>query len=167
MHAGPGAPRASPRKRPTNSNAVPSAGGSLPRLPGRRRPAAIGVCVRRAIPAALVWGVLAVAGATAAAAQNFGRNDVAWTRFQWQGLRTGHFDITFYPDEDAAAHRVALAAERWYDRLARQFGVKPARRTPLVLYADQSDFQKTVTAPERIAQGTGGFLEPRFARVIV
>ena len=52
-----------------------------------------------------------------ASAQYFGRNKVQWEKFDWQVLKTEHFDIYFYPEEEQAVRDAARMAERWYDRL--------------------------------------------------
>ena len=52
-------------------------------------------------------------------AQYFGRNKVQYRTFDFRVLKTPHFDIYFYPEEEAAARDAARMAERWYARLSR------------------------------------------------
>ena len=49
----------------------------------------------------------------------FGRNKVQYRNFKFQVLKTEHFDIHFYPEEEAAARMTARMAERWYARLSK------------------------------------------------
>ena len=51
-------------------------------------------------------------------AQYFGRNKVQYQSFDFQVLKTEHFDVYFYPREQAAANQAARMAERWLSRLS-------------------------------------------------
>src|SRR6476469_3892920 len=69
-------------------------------------------------------------------AQYFGRNKVTYERFHWQILKTEHFDIHFYPEEETAVREAARMAERWYGRLSQVFGREFTERKSIILYAD-------------------------------
>jgi hypothetical protein len=60
--------------------------------------------------AAVVACALLGGWASPAAAQYFGRNKVQYREFDFQVLKTAHFDIHYYPEEDAAARDVARMA---------------------------------------------------------
>ena len=66
-------------------------------------------------------------------AQYFGRNKVQYKTFDFQVLRTEHFDIYFYPQERQAVQQASLMAERWYARLSRVLGHQLTDRQPLIL----------------------------------
>ena len=51
--------------------------------------------------------VLAVTFAAPAHAQYFGRNAVQWDRLKFEVLKTDHFDVYYYPEEQLAAEQVA------------------------------------------------------------
>src|SRR5262245_20287974 len=102
-----------------------------------------------------------------AAAQYFGRNKVQYENFQWQVLKTEHFDIHFYPEEEAAVREAARMAERWYGRLSQIFGREFTERKSIILYADQADFQQTTVTRGLIGEGTGGFTEGLRTRVVL
>jgi Omp85 superfamily domain/WD40-like Beta Propeller Repeat len=105
--------------------------------------------------------------AAPARGQYFGRNEVSWPRFHWRVLRTAHFDLDYYPEEEAAVREQARIAERWHARLSALFGVAPRRRTPVLVYANQDDFRQTAPTPEPLGQGSGGILEPVHGRVVL
>jgi hypothetical protein len=105
--------------------------------------------------------------AAPASAQYFGRNKVVYGHFDWRIEHTEHFDIHYYPQEEPSIRDVGRMAERWYERLSSVFGTKLSRRTPIILYANQSDFQQTTVTPELISEGTGGFTEPLRDRVVL
>src|SRR3954468_7348265 len=65
-------------------------------------------------------------------AQYFGRNKVQYQNFNFQVLKTEHFDIYFYPEERGAATQAARMAERWRTRLGTMFGHELSGRQPLI-----------------------------------
>ncbi|MFW6199615.1 MAG: peptidase S9 [Gemmatimonadota bacterium] len=100
-------------------------------------------------------------------AQYFGRNKVQYETFDFDVLRTPHFDIHFYPEEAEAVEDMARMSERWYERFARNFQHEFEERKPLILYADHPDFQQTNTLRGAIGEGTGGVTESLKNRVIM
>ena len=57
--------------------------------------------------------------AVPAHAQYFGRNKVQYRAFDFDVIRTEHFDVYFYAEEREAALDAARMAERAYARLSR------------------------------------------------
>jgi len=167
--------------------AAPNAGGHLLELPSRRPPQRLAprqsiaaptrrrrprvLCRRRfychaAAAAALAAAALLVFAAPARG-QYFGRNEVSWPRFHWQVLRTAHFDLDYYPEEESAVREQARIAELWFARLSALLGVAPHRRTSFIVYANQDDFRQTAPTPEPLGQGVGFMLEPVHGRVVL
>jgi hypothetical protein len=103
----------------------------------------------------------------AASAQYFGRNKVQYESFDWRVLKTEHFDLHYYPEEERAVRDAARMAERWYGRLSSVFQRQFTERKTIVFYADQSDFQQTTVIREMLGQGTGGVTEGIKTRVIL
>ncbi|MGH7751591.1 MAG: BamA/TamA family outer membrane protein, partial [Gemmatimonadales bacterium] len=91
----------------------------------------------------LALGFAVLLPLTAAAGQYFGRNKVQYRQFDFQVLRTQHFDVFYYPEEKDAAGLAARMAERWYARLSRLLGHQLSGRQPLILYASHPDFEQT------------------------
>ncbi|MES1244318.1 MAG: BamA/TamA family outer membrane protein [Acidobacteriota bacterium] len=120
----------------------------------RQRPAPIALLALLVVPSVLQ-------------AQYFGRNKVQWEEFDWQVLKTEHFDIYYYPEEEKAVRETALLAERWYGRLRQVFERDFLERKSIILYADQSDFQQTTVVRGLIGQGTGGVTEGLRTRVVL
>src|SRR6266850_29867 len=96
--------------------------------------------------------------ATPAAAQYFGQNKVQYRSFNFQSIRTEHFDIYYYPDERGGALDAARMAERAYARLSRILHHQFQGRKPIILYASQSDFQQT-NVVDATGEGLGGVTE--------
>ena len=102
-----------------------------------------------------------------ARAQYFGQNKVQYRSFQFQIIRTEHFDVYYYERERAAALDAARMAERGYARLSRLLSHQWRDRKPLILYASQSDFQQTNAVGGDIGEGTGGVTEFAKHRIIL
>ncbi len=104
---------------------------------------------------------------TAAQAQYFGKNTVRYEDFDYQVLRTEHFDIYYYEDGAEHIELIGQLAERWYDRLTSLFDHDLTRRQPLIFYASGPHFRQTNTTPGSIGEGTGGFTEIFRNRVVM
>jgi hypothetical protein len=94
-----------------------------------------------------------------ASAQYFGQNKVPYERLDFKVLKTEHFDVYFYPEEEAAAAIAARMAERWRQRLSATLGFQLVGRQPLVLFASHPHFQQTNVIEGLIDPGTGGVTE--------
>jgi len=105
--------------------------------------------------------------ASSAWAQYFGRNKVNYEAFEWEIIRTEHFDLYFYEEERQAALMAGRMAERWYARFSRILNHEIRARQPLVLYAAQPHFVQTNTTPQQIGESTGGFTEILKRRVVL
>jgi Tol biopolymer transport system component len=104
---------------------------------------------------------------SSASAQYFGRNKVQYERFDFKVLATEHFDIYYYPEEEAAVKLAARMAERWYARLSKLLQHELRGRQPLILYAAHPHFQQTNVLSGEIGEGTGGVTESAKRRVIL
>lgn len=108
------------------------------------------------------------APATLAAQYYFGQNKVQYRTFDFQVLRTEHFDIHFYPEARQAALDAGRMAERSYQRLSRILRHEYRERKPIILYASHSDFQQTnALGGESPGEGTGGVTDFFKQRVIL
>jgi hypothetical protein len=102
-----------------------------------------------------------------AQAQYFGRNKVQYRSFDFQVIKTEHFDVYYYPRERAAALDAARMVERSYGRLSRVLQHEFRDRKPLIVYASHSDFQQTNALPSFIDESTGGVTEALKSRMIL
>ncbi len=115
------------------------------------------------VPAVLLTALLA----TSASAEYFGRNKVTWEQFDFEVVHTEHFDIYHYPESGASVHDFARMAERWYARHSALLDHEFTERKPIVLYADDTDFQQTNVIAGSIGQGTGGVTESFKNRIVM
>jgi Tol biopolymer transport system component len=116
---------------------------------------------------ALIAVATLAASSSPASAQYFGQNKVQYRTFDFQVLKTEHFDIHYYPEEEAAARDVARMAERWYARLSRVLGHQLSSRQPLILYASHPHFEQTNVIEGQLGEGTGGVTESLKRRVVM
>ncbi len=111
----------------------------------------------------LATSVLAAGSAFA----QFGKNKVQYDKFDWQVLKSEHFDIYFYEKERPMVLDAAKMAERAFTRYSKILNFKPQRRIPLILYASFSDFTQTNVLPQEVSEGLGGVNEFMKKRVIL
>ena len=138
----------------------------IPFVNARHSPGAI---VRRLTTRRFTLALAVVAGLVLAipAHAQFGKNKVQYDEFDFQVLQTEHFDIHYYPEEEAAVMDAARMAERAYARLSKIFRHDWERRKPLILYASQSDFQQTNIFQFQISEGTAGITERIRDRIVL
>ena len=118
--------------------------------------------------ASLVLVVLAVGAlATGLNAQYYGRNKVQYQKFNFKIMKTRHFDIYFYLEDEQTVKLAGLMAERWYARLSRMFNYEIRTRQPLILYGSGPEFQQTTVISELMGEGTGGVTESFKRRIIL
>ncbi len=115
----------------------------------------------------LLAAMFALWSAAPSSAQYFGRNKVQYEKFDFKLLATEHFDIYYYPEEDAAVAIAARLAERWYARISKLLQHELRGRQPLILYAAHPHFQQTNVLSGEIGEGTGGVTESAKRRVIL
>ncbi len=99
--------------------------------------------------------------------QLFGKNKVQFREFEWQILRTDHFDVYFYEGGRVLAETVGDIAEDAYVQLTEDLDHAPSKPIPLLVYKSHADFQQTNVITEIIQEGTGGFTELFKNRVVV
>src|SRR5437667_9615421 len=122
----------------------------------------------RRIPILVVLLMAAWLGAPGAEAQQyFGRNKVQYRKFDFQILKTEHFDIYYYPEEKAAVEQAGRMAERWYARLSRLLGHRFGTRQPVILYGSHPEFEQTNAIEGELGEGTGGVTEILKRRIIL
>lgn len=101
------------------------------------------------------------------AGQYFGRNKVQYKSFDFEVIKTEHFDVYYYPREREAAVDAARMAERSYGRLSRVLSHEFRERKPLIVYASHSDFQQTNALSGELDESTGGVTEALKSRMII
>ncbi len=97
----------------------------------------------------------------------FGRNKVQYETFDWQVLKTDHFDTYYYPEFSEIAEIGSNYAEEAYEELKVKFNHTVLQRIPLIFYNTHQHFQQTNTVPGLLPEGVGGFFEFMKGRVVL
>ena len=99
--------------------------------------------------------------------QRFGKNKVNYDSFDWRVYQSPHFDIYYYPEEEAFLDDVLNWAENAYEVLSKRFNHKVSQRIPLIFYKTHSEFEQTHVTPLFLPEGVGAFAEPVRNRMVV
>ncbi len=97
----------------------------------------------------------------------FGKNKVQYKDFEWQVLKTPHFDIHFNNGYKDLAGRAGVILEYGYGKLSGDFEHSIAWRIPVILYGTHSDFQQTNTTWALLPEGVQAFAEPNRRRMVL
>ena len=97
----------------------------------------------------------------------FGRNKIQYEHFDWRILKTDHFHIYYYEQEEEIARIAAHILEDAYDNLEIKFNHTLCDTVPLMIYSSHIHFQQTNILPMMIPEGVGGFFEHRKGRVVI
>lgn len=119
--------------------------------------------------ACLLAAAALVAAAAPAGAQvgYFGQNKVQYKNLKFQVLKTEHFDIYYYAEEEAAARMASRMAERWYTRLSTLMDHQLRGRQAVILYGSGSQFRQTNVVEGDLGEGTGGVTEAYKRRIVL
>ncbi|HEY7501247.1 MAG TPA: BamA/TamA family outer membrane protein [Vicinamibacterales bacterium] len=126
-----------------------------------------GVFSRPALLATLFFVILATPSVSRAQGGYFGRNKVQYQKFDFKVLKTDHFDIYYYTEEEEAAKMASRMAERWYTRLSQLLNHELSTRQPLILYASGAHFRQTNAIEGDLGEGTGGVTEAYKRRIVL
>ncbi len=100
-----------------------------------------------------------------AEAQYFGRNKVQYEGFDFEVLKTEHFDIYYY--DSTSVELAALMAERWYSRLSRLLNHDLSGRQALILYTAHPHFRQSNALLGTLDEGVQGVTELLKRRIVL
>ncbi len=117
----------------------------------------------------VLLGAVAALLATADAARGaqFGRNKIQYQNFDWQIIRTEHFDVYYYDGSEDVADAVCRIVEESNDHLEELFGHELTTVIPIIVYASHNEFQQTNVLSSHVGEGVGGFTELFKNRVVI
>jgi hypothetical protein len=101
------------------------------------------------------------------ASAQFGKNKIAYDRFDWKIYRSTHFAVYFYESERPALAKVTSYAESSYDDISRALNFQIPKPINLIYYATHSDFEQTNTLLNFIPEGVGAFSLPSRNRMVL
>lgn len=120
--------------------------------------------MKKIIIAALIFALIPV---VSFGQYYFGQNKVQYTNFDWQVLKTDHFNVYFYPEEEEIAQVAAKMAEDSYTYHVEKFNHVIDKKIPLIIYSSPTYFFQTNVTPYLLPEGVAGFTEYFKERVVV
>lgn len=97
----------------------------------------------------------------------YGKNKVTYKDFDWEFLKTEHFDVFYYQGGRKLAEFAAPVAEEQIDRLSKLFGWNMSTRVPLIIYNSHREFQQTNVIQSYMTEGVQGVTELFKNRAVV
>ncbi len=98
----------------------------------------------------------------------YGKNKIVRHAFPWKYAETKNFRIYHYMDDPELLQRLAVEAEKAYDKLSSLLNMTIEEKTPIIYYNKQTDLEQTNLYPGIIPPGSfEGFTEPVGHRVVI
>jgi len=97
----------------------------------------------------------------------FGRNKIQFNSFNWNVLKTEHFEIYYYEQEKDLALAGAKYVEDAYEDISKKINFSLIDPVPLIFYSSHLHFQQTNTINRLLPEGVGGFFEFIKGRVVI
>jgi Tol biopolymer transport system component len=115
------------------------------------------------------WATAAalVAAAASTPALPFGKNKIAYDKFDWQVYKAPHFDVYYYPEEASQLQQVVSYAESAYVKLSQALDHEIKFRIPLIYYKTHGEFEQTNIILEFIPEFVAAFAEPFENRIVL
>lgn len=98
---------------------------------------------------------------------SFGKNKVQYTKFDWDIVKTAHFDIYYNKGQKRLAKETAQILEAAAAENNKKFNFELTRVFPIIIYNSHNDFEQSNVILEMIGEGTGGFTEFFKNRIVV
>jgi hypothetical protein len=97
----------------------------------------------------------------------FGQPKVTYQRFKWQVYHSPHFDIYYYPEEEAFLEQMVSFAESAYLKLSEALDHQLSVKVPLVFYKTHPEFEQTNITLQELPEAVGAFAEPFQNRMVL
>ena len=97
----------------------------------------------------------------------FGQNKVTYENFDFWVYKGPHFDVYYYPEEEAQLDEVVAFSEAAYQRISNIIGHDLSKRTPIIFYQTHSEFQQQHIIPQYLPEGVAAFAEPTVNRLVL
>ncbi|MBI4052334.1 MAG: PD40 domain-containing protein [Elusimicrobia bacterium] len=99
--------------------------------------------------------------------QYFGQNKVKYDVHDYKILKTPHFDIYYYPEEEEAVKQAGRMAEEAYAEFSQVLNHEYKKPRPIIPYASRGDFEQTNTMPFQVSEGVGAFTDFFLQRIVI
>lgn len=99
--------------------------------------------------------------------QYFGQNKIQYQDFDFQVLKSEHFDIYYYQGGEEIAQFAEDVLEDGYEQIKSDLEVEVKFRIPVILYNAPNHFAQTNVTLELIEESVGGFTEILKNRMVI
>ena len=97
----------------------------------------------------------------------FGQNKVQYRTFDWEYIKSSHFDIYYYNDSYELATFTAKVAEESYEQISKHLRWVLRKPVSIIIYDSHNDFQQTNVTWSYMSEGIGGVTELFKNRVVL
>lgn len=102
-----------------------------------------------------------------AKAQYFGTNKPGYKKFEYELIKTPHFELYHYFKDSSIVAQLASSCEKWYFYHQQVLADTFKQRNPVLIYSNHADFQQTTAISGIINVGTGGVTEGLKRRIVL
>ena len=99
--------------------------------------------------------------------QEFGQNKVQYEYFDWNYIRSPHFDVFFYKQNSALAKFTVNESEEAYEQISKHLRWTIKKPISIIVYNSHNDFQQTNVVDSYMYEGIGGVTELFKNRVVL
>jgi hypothetical protein len=135
--------------------------------PPHRSPGRSGGAVRRRGAWLPCVAALLLGASAPALAQKFGKNKITYEDFDWHVYKAPHFDVYYYPEEEAFLEQVVSYAESAYVTISQGLQHEIRFRIPLIYYKTHAEFEQTNVTLSFVPEAVGAFAEPTQKRIVL
>ncbi len=97
----------------------------------------------------------------------FGQNKVQYRSFDWEYIKSSHFDIYYYNESYDLATFTAEVAEEAYEQISKHLRWVLRKPVSIIVYDSHNDFQQTNITWSYMTEGIGGVTELFKNRVVL
>lgn len=98
---------------------------------------------------------------------SYGKNKVTYDDFDFWVYRGPHFDVMYYPEEEAYLDDIVAFSETAYQKLRRLLNHDLSKRTPIIYYLTHSEFEQNHIFPYFLPEAVAAFAEPDVNRLVL
>ena len=99
--------------------------------------------------------------------QEFGQNKVQYEAFDWNYIRSPHFDVYYYKQNSDLAKFTVNASEDAYEQISKHLRWTIKKPISIIVYNSHNDFQQTNVVDSYMYEGIGGVTELFKNRVVL
>jgi hypothetical protein len=115
----------------------------------------------------IALGALLVGTASVRPAAAFGKNKINYEVFDWKVYGAPHFDIYYYPEEEAFVEQMVRFTESAYLQLSKDLDHEVKARIPFIFFKTHAEFEQNNIILSFIPEAVGAFAEPIENRMVL